>query len=178
MPRRDRRFTSDDIIRLMCSNLTGYEYLKARLRIAFDPCDDIGGFCGYVKDILKVCGMAAVIDDSGALKLIGRIPYIGNSVAAIVGLLSTLEPYFELTNEIICKGGGELGTNQNFRSISVEAARRIVENATGRDEVESQIARVEAQENEVRQIEYNPVFDELDSYFDNILTEEETFYTF
>ena len=170
MPRRDRSFTSDDVIRIMCNNLDGYEFLKTRLRIAFDPCDTLTGFCGVVKDLLRICSAAAFIDDSGVLSLIGRVPYAGTAVAAIVRLLSSLEPYIELTDEIICKeGGGENGQNSSVRSITVEGARDLIERAFGSDEIEDQASRIEDEKEGQMMLDYEPLQEQfkeqLEEYF-------------
>jgi len=162
MPRQDRSFTSDDVVRILCNNLSGYEFLKARLRIAFDPCDTITGFCGIVNDLIKLSRVCALADDMGVLGLLDKIPYV-KGLSSVISAMGALEPYFELTQEVVCvKGGDDYGKNASSGVGIIREAERLIEDATKRVGAEDTAAKIENVKEIAEDISY--FLDQLPDY--------------
>lgn len=103
MPRKDRTFTPDDIHRLYCNNLSGYEQAIARAKFVFQPCS--GDPCDYVSAALKVLKPVCLLEDAGIFSLLAKIPYVGPILKSISKFACTALPFVEFAYETLCTQG-------------------------------------------------------------------------
>lgn len=100
MARKDPTFTADDIHRLYCNNLTGYERAVARAKIVFQPCS--GDPCGYAAAALRVLKPVCLLEEAGIFSVIARIPYVGGILKAVVSFACTVLPFVEFAYDVLC----------------------------------------------------------------------------
>jgi len=132
MPRKNPKFTCDDIIRFFCRNLPTYERLACRVRLVGDFCEDALPLCDYLKIYVeKGGGMCDIMGHlpKFVLRLMKRLPQ-GRA------LIRALEIFCESVNiaffiySLLCedKGGGDyIGYDQTYIEDTSESLRIIAE---------------------------------------------------
>ena len=101
MPRVDRSFTSDDLLRFYCRNLSPWEQVVARAQIAFGFCD--GDFCIWSKRVLSIMNGICAIFESPAGRLLTKIPLIGTTAAAVLTFLCSATGLLDMAYKINCQ---------------------------------------------------------------------------
>ncbi len=101
------RFDYDDILRISCNNLSGYDLLKIRMRFGYaDPCEKGSDFlCDMLNSLLSVSRGAGSISDAlpAIVKRYLKRKKVGKRILLIIDSISSLEPYLQFGVDAWCE---------------------------------------------------------------------------